>query len=232
MIWYIIRVCGLRSKRLLCCFCLFLQCSILGLLLFCWNSYNGAMDIVHFCKSTLAHPPVLHYQIYDLCVYCVLMTKREVSFVHRYMYMNWPSFLFHFYHQTTAKLLFSHLDRTCLVNKGYIIWPRELSFFFFFSVWVHCSQSGSRICFILPARRTRCMIIIGIITWYKPSRSINTQIFISTTTSVSSFFFLFLQAFTTDFEVHWGQHPLRPELVESTYFLYEVSYLCVSVSQS
>ena len=44
--------------------------------------------------------------------------------------------------------------------------------------------------------------------------------------------FLFLQAFTTDFEVHWGQHPLRPELVESTYFLYEVSYLCVSASQS
>jgi len=25
-----------------------------------------------------------------------------------------------------------------------------------------------------------------------------------------------------EFEVHWGQHPLRPELVESTYFLYEV----------
>lgn len=25
-----------------------------------------------------------------------------------------------------------------------------------------------------------------------------------------------------EFEVHWGQHPLRPELVESTYFLFEV----------
>ena len=34
----------------------------------------------------------------------------------------------------------------------------------------------------------------------------------------------FCQAFTTDFEVHWGQHPLRPELVESTYFLYEVRH--------
>ena len=31
-----------------------------------------------------------------------------------------------------------------------------------------------------------------------------------------------LKAFTTDFEVHWAQHPLRPELVESTYFLFEV----------
>lgn len=31
------------------------------------------------------------------------------------------------------------------------------------------------------------------------------------------------EAFTTDFEVHWGQHPLRPELVESTYFLYEAT---------
>lgn len=35
---------------------------------------------------------------------------------------------------------------------------------------------------------------------------------------------LFCQAFTTDFEVHWGQHPLRPELVESTYFIYEVRH--------
>ncbi|XP_076356754.1 ER degradation-enhancing alpha-mannosidase-like protein 3 [Tachypleus tridentatus] len=31
------------------------------------------------------------------------------------------------------------------------------------------------------------------------------------------------EAFTTDFQVHWGQHPLRPEFVESTYFLYKVS---------
>ncbi|EDO36928.1 predicted protein [Nematostella vectensis] len=31
------------------------------------------------------------------------------------------------------------------------------------------------------------------------------------------------EAFTTDFEVHWGEHPLRPELVESTYFLYEAT---------
>lgn len=28
------------------------------------------------------------------------------------------------------------------------------------------------------------------------------------------------EAFTTDFQVHWGQHPLRPEFLESTYFLY------------
>lgn len=30
------------------------------------------------------------------------------------------------------------------------------------------------------------------------------------------------QAFTTDFRVHWAQHPLRPEFAESTYFLYKV----------
>lgn len=28
------------------------------------------------------------------------------------------------------------------------------------------------------------------------------------------------EAFTTDFQVHWGNHPLRPEFIESTYFLY------------
>ncbi|XP_077302414.1 ER degradation enhancer, mannosidase alpha-like 2 isoform X2 [Arctopsyche grandis] len=28
------------------------------------------------------------------------------------------------------------------------------------------------------------------------------------------------EAFTADFQVHWGQHPLRPEFLESTYFLY------------
>lgn len=31
-----------------------------------------------------------------------------------------------------------------------------------------------------------------------------------------------VQAFTTDFRVHWAQHPLRPEFAESTYFLYKV----------
>jgi len=31
-----------------------------------------------------------------------------------------------------------------------------------------------------------------------------------------------MQAFTTDFRVHWAQHPLRPEFVESTYFIYKV----------
>ncbi|XP_029331536.1 ER degradation-enhancing alpha-mannosidase-like protein 3 [Mus caroli] len=29
------------------------------------------------------------------------------------------------------------------------------------------------------------------------------------------------EAFTTDFRVHWAQHPLRPEFAESTYFLYK-----------
>lgn len=28
------------------------------------------------------------------------------------------------------------------------------------------------------------------------------------------------EAFTTDFQVYWGNHPLRPEFLESTYFLY------------
>lgn len=31
------------------------------------------------------------------------------------------------------------------------------------------------------------------------------------------------EAFTTDFQVHWGQHPLRPEFVESTYFLFKAT---------
>jgi len=31
------------------------------------------------------------------------------------------------------------------------------------------------------------------------------------------------EAFTTDFQVHWAQHPLRPEFVESTYFLYKAT---------
>ena len=36
---------------------------------------------------------------------------------------------------------------------------------------------------------------------------------------------ILLQAFTpTSFDVHWGQHPLRPEFVESTYFLYQVCF--------
>ncbi|XP_036376858.1 ER degradation-enhancing alpha-mannosidase-like protein 3 isoform X1 [Megalops cyprinoides] len=31
------------------------------------------------------------------------------------------------------------------------------------------------------------------------------------------------EAFTTDFHVHWAQHPLRPEFAESTYFLYKAT---------
>uniref|UniRef100_A0A915JP65 alpha-1,2-Mannosidase n=1 Tax=Romanomermis culicivorax TaxID=13658 RepID=A0A915JP65_ROMCU len=31
------------------------------------------------------------------------------------------------------------------------------------------------------------------------------------------------EAFTHDFQVHWGQYPLRPEFVESTYFLYKAT---------
>ncbi|XP_060068085.1 ER degradation-enhancing alpha-mannosidase-like protein 3 [Ylistrum balloti] len=31
------------------------------------------------------------------------------------------------------------------------------------------------------------------------------------------------EAFTTDFRVHWGHHPLRPEFVESTYFLHKAT---------
>ncbi|XP_012147039.1 ER degradation enhancer, mannosidase alpha-like 2 isoform X2 [Megachile rotundata] len=31
------------------------------------------------------------------------------------------------------------------------------------------------------------------------------------------------EAFTTDFQVHWGHHPLRPEFLESTYFLYRAT---------
>ena len=31
------------------------------------------------------------------------------------------------------------------------------------------------------------------------------------------------EAFTADFQVHWGQHLLRPEFVESTYFLYRAT---------
>ncbi len=28
------------------------------------------------------------------------------------------------------------------------------------------------------------------------------------------------EAFTSDYQVHWGQHFLRPEFLESTYFLH------------
>uniref|UniRef100_A0A8R1HSJ9 alpha-1,2-Mannosidase n=1 Tax=Caenorhabditis japonica TaxID=281687 RepID=A0A8R1HSJ9_CAEJA len=31
------------------------------------------------------------------------------------------------------------------------------------------------------------------------------------------------EAFTHDFQVHWAEHPLRPEFVESTYFLYRAT---------
>ena len=31
------------------------------------------------------------------------------------------------------------------------------------------------------------------------------------------------EAFTHDLQVHWAQHPLRPEFVESTYFLYRAT---------
>ncbi|XP_030766137.1 LOW QUALITY PROTEIN: ER degradation-enhancing alpha-mannosidase-like protein 3 [Sitophilus oryzae] len=31
------------------------------------------------------------------------------------------------------------------------------------------------------------------------------------------------EAFTIDFQVHWGNHPLRPEFLESTYFLYSAT---------
>lgn len=31
------------------------------------------------------------------------------------------------------------------------------------------------------------------------------------------------EAVTTDFQVHWGQHLLRPEFVESTYFLFRAT---------
>lgn len=31
------------------------------------------------------------------------------------------------------------------------------------------------------------------------------------------------EAFTSDFQVHWGQHPLRPEFLESTYFLHQAT---------
>lgn len=31
------------------------------------------------------------------------------------------------------------------------------------------------------------------------------------------------EAFTHDFQVHWAEHPIRPEFVESTYFLYRAT---------
>ena len=38
------------------------------------------------------------------------------------------------------------------------------------------------------------------------------------------------EAFTHDFRVHWGNHPLRPEFIESTYFLYKVHrHVCVGM---
>ena len=44
------------------------------------------------------------------------------------------------------------------------------------------------------------------------------------------------EAFTLDFRVHWGNHPLRPEFSESTYVLYKVRRgrhgVCYSEAQS
>ncbi|VDP38046.1 unnamed protein product, partial [Soboliphyme baturini] len=39
------------------------------------------------------------------------------------------------------------------------------------------------------------------------------------------------EAFTQDFDIHWTYHPLRPEFVESTYFLYKLwCQFCVELS--
>ena len=44
------------------------------------------------------------------------------------------------------------------------------------------------------------------------------------------------EAVTADFQIHWGQHLLRPEFVESTYFLYKATqdphYLEVGLDSS
>ena len=93
------------------------------------------MDIVHFCESVLAHPRVLQYQLYDLCMYCALTTKCKVNFVQIHV-DELAKFFPHFYPQTTTKLLFSHLDQT------FVIWRRELSFFFFFSARVANQDPG------------------------------------------------------------------------------------------
>lgn len=43
--------------------------------------------------------------------------------------------------------------------------------------------------------------------------------------SLQTLCIVLLQAFTTEFRVHWGQHLLRPEFAESTYYLYKVIVL-------
>ena len=153
---------------------------------------------------------------------------------------QWPSLRSIWLDTCIGQVFFPFLSTNNNKAKVQASWPNIYYMakrtFFFLLLFCSGSQSGTWICFILPPHRTSCVIIIGIITWYKPSRSISTGVcrFLFLPLPVWAVFlmFLFFKAFTTDFEVHWGQHPLRPELVESTYFLYEVSYLCVSVSQS
>lgn len=41
--------------------------------------------------------------------------------------------------------------------------------------------------------------------------------------SVAKKFKFLPEAFTSNFDLHWAQHPLRPEFIESTYFLYQAT---------
>lgn len=66
----------------------------------------------------------------------------------------------------------------------------------------------------LPFMRHSCILASSICSNYTAWDGVLTP----------SSFSVFPQAFTTDFRVHWAQHPLRPEFAESTYFLYKVIY--------
>ena len=75
--------------------------------------------------------------------------------------------------QVFSPFLFSNNNKAIVQPSWPNIYYMAKGTFFFLLLFCSVSQSGPRICFILPARWTSCMIIIGIITWYKPSRSIS-----------------------------------------------------------
>ena len=96
---------------------------------------------------------------------------------------HWPSSFLRFYgprrRKKRTRPISSHLDRTSLVNKVFIIWPKDYTKEFRFcgnragdperARQAHLARSGSqsehRIRFILPARRATHIIIIDIETF-------------------------------------------------------------------
>jgi len=65
------------------------------------------------------------------------------------------------------------------------------------------------------------ILFIFIYSFINADPFLDSQILIFRIKNLHSFFFF--QAFTTNMDLYWAQHPLRPEFIESTYFLYQVN---------